>query len=193
MPFGLTNAPATFQALMNNILQPFLRKFVLVFFYGILVYCSTLDAHVQHLAKVLTILHQNALKLNQKKCVFRQQQLEYLGHIISQQGVAGDPEKVEAMQNWPLPKTPKTLRGFLGLTDYYRCFVQGYGKIAKPLRQLLSKDGFHWTEEARATFEELKKVIAHLPVLAVPDFSKSFTLETDASGKGLAVVLLQVG
>ncbi|WVZ19621.1 hypothetical protein V8G54_006943 [Vigna mungo] len=180
MPFGPTNAPATFQALMNNILQPFLRN-------------STLDAHVQHLAKVLTILHQNALQLNQKKCVFGQHQLEYLGHIISQQGVAADPKKVEAMHNWPLPKTPKALRGFLGLTGYYRRFVQGYGKIAQPLTQLLSKDGFHWTEEARTAFEELKKVIAQLPVLAVPDFSKSFTLETDASGKGLGAVLLQAG
>ncbi|WVY97031.1 hypothetical protein V8G54_029182 [Vigna mungo] len=173
MPFGLTNAPATFQALMNNILQSFLRN-------------STLDAHVQHLAKVLTILHHNAIQLNQKKCVFGQQQLEYLGHIISQHGVAADAKK-------PLPKTPKALRGLLGLTGYYRRFVQGYGKIAKPLTQLLSKDGFHWTEEARTTFEELKKVIAQLPVLAVPDFSKSFTLETYASGKGLGVVLLQAG
>ncbi|WVY89402.1 hypothetical protein V8G54_034916 [Vigna mungo] len=112
---------------------------------------STLDAHVQHLAK----------------------------------GVATDPKKVEVIQNWPLPKTPKALRGFLGLMGYYRRFVQGYGKIVKPLTQLLSKDGFHWIEEARAAFEELK-VIAHLPVLAVPDFSKSLTLETDASGKALS-------
>ncbi|WVZ08755.1 hypothetical protein V8G54_022101 [Vigna mungo] len=108
-------------------------------------------------------------------------------------GVAADPKKVEAMQNWPLPKTPKALRGFLGLTGYYRRFVQGYGKIVKPLTQLLSKDGFHWTEEAKTTFEELKKVIAHLPILAVPDYSKSFTLETYASRKGLGAILLQAG
>ncbi|WVY91168.1 hypothetical protein V8G54_036682 [Vigna mungo] len=169
MPFGLTNAPATFQALMNRILQPFLRKFVLVFFDDILIYSPDLGTHVTHLTEVFKVLQQHKLKLNKKKC------------------------KVEAMEKWPVPRNPKALRGFLGLIGYYIRFVKGYGKIAKPLTQLLSKEGFHWTAEAQQAFEELKKAVSQLPVLAIPEFSKSFTLETDAFSKDLGAVLLQEG
>ncbi|WVZ17271.1 hypothetical protein V8G54_010253 [Vigna mungo] len=133
-----------FQALMNRILQPFMRKFVLVFFDDILIYSPNLATHVTHLIEIFKVLHQHKFKLNKKKCVFGQLQLEYLGHIISQQGVAADPQKA--------------LRGFLSLTGYYRRFVQGYGKIAKPLTKLLSKEGFHGTTEAQQALEELKKL-----------------------------------
>ncbi|WVZ02752.1 hypothetical protein V8G54_023558 [Vigna mungo] len=165
MPFGLTNALATFQALMNRILQPCLQKLVLVFFDDILIYSPNLATHVTQLTEVFKVLQQHKLKLNKKKCVFGQLQLEYLGHIISQQGVAADPQKVEAMEKWPVPRNPKALRGFLGFTGYYRRFTQ-------------------------QAFEELKKVVSQLPVLAIPDFSKSFTLETDASSKGLGLQAL---
>lgn len=132
MPFGLTNASFTFPALMNRILQPFLRKFVLVFFDDILIYNPTLVAHVTHLTDVLRVLHQHKLKLN-KKCVFGQLHLQYLGHMISQQWVAADPKKVKAMERWPIPKNSKTLWGFLSLMGYYKHLVQGYVKIVKPL------------------------------------------------------------
>lgn len=103
MPFGLTNAPATFQQVMNNVLAPMLRKYVLVFVDDILIYNPTLEAHVEHLANVLTVLKQHQFLLKASKCTFAQQQLEYLGHIISAQGVATDPSKVQAVADWPVP------------------------------------------------------------------------------------------
>jgi hypothetical protein len=138
MPFGLTNALATFQSLMNSIFSAQLRKFVLVFVDDILVYSPTLTNHISHLQTVLT-LSQYRLVVKKSKCTFAQQELEYLGHIIGANGVSTDNSKIVPVQNWPVPTSLKTLRGFLGLTGYYHKFVKHYGILAQPLTHLLKK------------------------------------------------------
>lgn len=194
MPFGLTNAPASFQGAMNMIFAPLLRKSVLVFMDDILVYSRTLEDHIHHLQQVLQLLQDNQFLLKESKCVFAQQSLEYLGHIISNNGVATEPTKIAAIQNWPTPTSVKQLRGFLGLTGYYRRFIQNYGVISRPLTQLLKKGvQFQWTPQAQEAFQLLKKTLVQAPVLRIPDFSKQFIIETDASDLGMGAVLMQEG
>ncbi|KAA0037013.1 peroxidase 64 [Cucumis melo var. makuwa] len=165
MPFGLTNAPATFQALMNSIFRPFLRKSL--------------------------ALRKHTLFANKKKCNFGQKKVEYLGHIISGEGVEVDSEKIKAVADWPCPTNIREVRGFLGLTGYYRRFVQHYGSIAAPLTQLLKKRGFKWNEDAEESFQKLKSAMMSLPTLALPNFTLPFEIETNASGFGVGAVLIQ--
>jgi hypothetical protein len=123
MPFGLCNAPSTFQSLMNHVFHPFLYHFVLVFFDDILIYSKMWPNHLPHVDQVLHLLSKHQLFLKQFKCAFGISKGEYLGHIVGKDGVRVDPQKIEGMQNWPHPKTLKSLSGFLGLMGYYHKFV----------------------------------------------------------------------
>ncbi|XP_026410454.1 uncharacterized protein LOC113305651 [Papaver somniferum] len=191
MPFGLTNAPATFQALMNEVFQPYPRKFVLVFFDDILVYSPSISAYIEHLQLTLSLLRKHFLFAKMSKCAFAQPQLEYLGHIITTNGVAADPDKVAVMVNWPQPHTLNQLRGFLGLTGYYRKFIKDYGNICKPLTNMLKRDSFSWNDAATLAFSTIKQAMTSAPVLALPEFCQPFTLETDACSRGIGVLLMQ--
>jgi hypothetical protein len=191
MSFGLTNAPPTFQALMNGVLHDYLRRFVLVFFDDILIYSSSRSEHLQHVRVVLTTLRQHQLAVKQSKCVFVSRSVAYLGHVISAGGVSMDSAKVEAVQAWPTPRTPRALRGFLGLAGYYHKFIRDYGSIAGPLTQLLKKEAFVWSPEATTTFSTLKQVLTTAHVLQLPNFDKPFIINCDASRTGFGAVLHQ--
>ena len=156
MPFDLCNAPSTFQAIMNSIFQRHLRKFILVFFDDILVYSSDWDQHLVHVRQTFEILRQHRFFVKTSKCAFGQQELEYLGHIITRKGVKVDENKIAAMVAWPRPTNISELRGFLGLTGYYRKFVKDYGIIVRPLTNLLKKGQFGWHGEAETAFLALK-------------------------------------
>jgi hypothetical protein len=172
MPFGLCNALATFQCVMNSVLAPYLRRFMLVFMDDILVSSPSLTEHIEHLTEVLKLLREAQLVIKFSKCSFACDSLEYLGHIISAAGVATAPRKTRTMMDWPLPATVTESRGFLGLIGYYRKFVRNYVVIAKPLTDLLKKS-FEWTPAATDAFQALKHAMMSTPVLVLLDFSSS--------------------
>lgn len=192
MPFGLVNAPATFQRLMEVVLAGLARRVCVVYLDDILVVGRTLAEHNANLAQVLERLRRAGLHLKPKKCCFALEEVVYLGHVVSANGVWIDPKKVVAVEQFPTPLDVKALRSFLGLASYYRRFVPNFAQAAGPLHAFTKQDTpFVWTAECQTAFTKLKHQLTEAPVLAYPDFSKPFILETDASGVGLGAVLAQ--
>jgi hypothetical protein len=192
MPFGLTNAPATFQALVQDILRPLLDICVIVYIDDILIYSQNEKEHTQHIRQVLKILRKHKMYGNMAKCEFFKESVEYLGHVISSKGISTDPKKVEAVKQWPIPTNIKEMQSFLGLCNYYRRFIEGYSKIAAPLTDLTHKDTpFLWTSQTTEAFEDLKRRMTEAPVLCIPDPELPFTVTTDASDFAVGAVLMQ--
>jgi hypothetical protein len=192
MPFGLTNAPATFQSVMNSILAPFLDRFVLVYLDDILIYSKSVEEHMEHLRIVLTLLREHKFYCKRSKCEFVSKQVEYLGHLLTPQGIMVDPRKVAAIRDWPTPLNVSQLRGFLGLTQYYDTFIDHFADAAFPLTELLKKDvPWNWEGPQIHAFNALKDLVSSPPCLLMPDLDKPFVIHVDASGYAVGAVLQQ--
>ncbi len=193
MPFGLCNAPATFERLMESVLRGLSWETCLVYLDDIIVLGRSFEEHLQNLEQVFLRLRAANLKLNCKKCTLFRKQVNYLGHVVSEEGVAVDPEKIRAVRDWPTPKNKHEVRSFLGLSTYYRRFVPGFADIAKPLTRLTEENSeFIWDLKCQHAFEELKKVLIDSPILSYPRTEGKFILDTDASNIGIGSVLSQM-
>ncbi|XP_021629623.1 uncharacterized protein LOC110627583 [Manihot esculenta] len=194
MPFGLTNASAAFMDLMNRIFHPYLDQFVVVFIDDILIYSKTKEEHDQYLRIALQTLRENQLYAKLSKCEFWLNDISFLGHVVSAEGIRVDPKKIEAILEWKPPKNVAEIRSFLDLAGYYRRFVKGFSIIATPLTKLLHKNvKYDWDDKCQKSFEKLKKMLTEAPVLTQPESSKDFVIYSDASHNGLGCVLMQEG
>ena len=170
MPFGLANAPATFQRLMEVVLNGLAREGCMVYLDDVLVIGRTLQEHNDNLIKVFQRLRSAGLTLKPKKCKFAHLKVCYLGHVVSAEGVRTDPAKPQAVLEFPVPTNVKQLRSFLGLTSYYRRFIPQFAKIAGPLHALTKKNSeFTWTAVCQGVFEKLRNLLTSAPMLAYPD------------------------
>ena len=176
-PLGLTNAPAAFMDLMNRVFRPFLDRFVIVFINNILVYSRSEEEHAMHLRLVLQTLREHQLYAKFSKCEFWLDQVAFLGHMVSKDGIQVDPKKIKAILEWPRPTTVTEVRYFLGLASYYRRFVKDSSKIAAPLTRLTQKNvKFNWTDRCEEHFLLLKDLLTSAPVLPLPLGDEGYTV-----------------
>lgn len=212
MPFGLCNAPDTFMRVMDKAFGDLNFQFLLVYLDDILVFGSTFEETLFRLETVLSRFSNLNLKIKPEKCQLFRKKVPYPWHVVTHEGTSPDPEKVRAVSEWPRPVTLRDLRGFLGLSGYYRRFLKGYAEVAAPLQRLLQgqkgrrkgkkvSKGTHykgdgstrekWNSSCETAFAKLKQMLTEAPVLGFPDFSCGFILEIDASFNGLGAVLPQ--
>ena len=194
MPFGLTNAPAVFMDLMNRVFHDCLDRFLVVFIDDILIYSQSKNDHTQHLRFVLQRLRERKLYAKFSKCEFWMEKVVFLGHVVSKEGIMVDPSKVQAILEWQSPKTVREVRSFLGLAGYYRRFVQGFARIAKPLTNLTRQGTpFLWSDGCEESFQVLKRRLTTAPILVLPEDGIEYDVYCDASYQGLGAVLMQNG
>ena len=192
LPFGLCGAPITFSRLMAKAMRGLIWKNCLVYLDDVVVFSRTFSEHLVHLKEVLHRLRAANLKLSPTKCILARSQVHYLGHVVSGQGIAVDPKKIEAVKTFPEPTCVKEVRQFLGLAGYYRRYCKGFSRIAQPLHALTKKGiPYEWTQAAQKAFDDLKGLLISAPVLAYPDFDRPYRLYTDASGTAVGHVLSQ--
>ena len=193
MPFGHCNAPATFQRLMDLVLACLQWSHCLVFLDDVIVLGRSFDEHLRNQEFVFRRLREAGLRLKPSKCSLFRRKVQYLGHIISGEGVAADPSKIEKVATWPTPTSVQETQQFLGFAGYYRRFVQDFAHIARPLHRLTECPAtFMWTDECQGSFNELRRVLTSAPLLAYSDFNCQFILDTDTSDTGIGAVLSQV-
>ena len=192
MPFGLCNAPATFERLMEAVLSGLHWNSLLVYLDDVIVFGQSFEQELERLREVFERFRRAQLKLNPKKCHLFQKEVQYLGHVVSPNGIQTDPDKCASVRDWPVPADKMQLRSFLGLCTYYRRFVRGFASIAAPLHNL-TKEGqnFEWDSKCQTAFETLKIKLTSAPVLAYPNPEKQYILDTDASSCGIGAVLSQ--
>lgn len=192
MPFGLCGAPSTFQRLMNNVLMGINGTRAFVYLDDVIIYATDLQEHEMKLREVFSRFKKFNLQLQPAKCQFLRREVVYLGHLITEQGVKPDPEKVRCVKDYPAPGNTKEIKQYLGLSGYYRRFIEHYSKIAKPLTNLLKKETpFEWSDECEKSFNIIKQKLIEAPILQYPDFEKPFILTTDASHFAIGCVLSQ--
>ncbi|GJY07204.1 putative reverse transcriptase domain-containing protein [Tanacetum coccineum] len=192
MPFGLTKAPVVFMDLMNRLCKPYMDKFVIVFIDDILIYSKDKKEHKEHLKAILEFLKKEKLYAKFSKCEFWIPKVHFLGHVIDSRGIHVDPAMIESIKDWASPKTPTEIRQFLGLAGYYRRFIEGFSKIAKPMTKLTQKGiKFDWGEKEDNSFQLIQQKLCSAPILALPEGSEGFVVYCDALHKGLGVVLMQ--
>eukprot|EP00731_Ephydatia_muelleri_P031382 Em0022g896a len=193
MPFGLCNAPATFQRLMDLVLAGLQWSKCLVYLDDVILLGTTFGEHLDNIRAVFDRIRQGGLKLRADKCCFLQRNVKYLGHLVGVDGLQVDPDKVGKVASWPVPQSAQQVQQFLGFANYYRRFIQGFAEVAKPLHRLTEHAvNFSWTAECQEAFENLRSRLTRAPILAFPDYTLSFVLDTDASDLGIGAVLSQV-
>ena len=192
MPFDLTNVLAAFMDLMNRVFKPYLDQFIVVFINDNLVYSKNKEEHENHLHVILQTLREHQLFAKLNKCEFWLDQISFLDHVVSNDGISIDPSKVEAVLSWKRPTTVSEIRSFMA--RYYRRFIERFSKISLPLTRLTQKNAkFVWSKECQSSFEELKKKLVSAPMLTISSGSGGFVIYSDASHQGLGCVLMQHG
>ena len=193
MPFGLTNAPATSQRLMDAVFAGLKWRNLLVYLDDIIIFSNSFDQHIQDLSETFSRLKESKLKLKASKCHLFKKELTYLGHLVTQDGIKPDPDKVKALKEMPAPKNKTDVRSFLGICNYYRKFIPDLAKKSYSLN-ILTRDSTHfkWTEDHQKIFKDLINILSSEPILVHPNFENPFKVQTDASDYGLGAVLSQV-
>ena len=192
MPFGLTNAPATFQSFLNDVLRECLDTVVVIYLDDILIYSKDEESHVGHVRRVLQLLSDAQLQVNLEKCQFHVNKVEFLGYVISPEGISMDPAKVAVIANWPTPHSVHDIQVFLGFSNFYRRFIKNFSKLVGPITRLLKKNvPFKWCDKAQAAFEQTRASFLKDPVLVHFDPSKPCFLEPDASNTAIGAVVSQ--
>ena len=192
MPFGLCNAPSTFSRVMNLVLRGLTWNVVLAFLDDILVLGDTFQSHIQNLREVFDRFRSFGLKLKPKKCELFQTEVEFLGRVVSQNGIEIGPGYVETINSWPVPKTTKDVEKFCGFANYHRNFIQDLAQLAIPLYAVTGKRKFYWGEQQQSAFENIKRALTSKPVLTLPTLNDQFILDTDASDQAIGAVLSQI-